>query len=183
MQVLELDLQLYPPNIRKLKDVKLPKQHQQHKKQQQHSKHAQRASSVQQQEHQSPSRLQRALSSQLITTLASAPSLRHYLQPGEAGKIPEQQMKDASKADGAIVISSKATYPELGTVRVALWWAPTWRNHAFDVAEKVSFCLLPGEVKVSFQQHVLLPARLLESQMHSAASAMLCTWPRYCSLS
>jgi hypothetical protein len=34
-------------------------------------------------------------------------------------------------------------------VRVALWWAPTWRHHhAFDVAERVSFCLLPGELKV-----------------------------------
>jgi hypothetical protein len=132
-QVLELDLKLYPSNIRKLKDIKPPKQ-QQNKKQ--HGKQDK------QQQQQPQSQLQRALSHPLL----SQPSLRHYLQEKRSGAaaaaVSQQQQTQQQQ-------QSSSSVPELGTVRVALWWAPTWRHHhAFDVAERVSFCLLPGELKV-----------------------------------
>lgn len=149
LQVLELDLQLYPGNVRKLKDIKTPKQqHQQQKKQQNSSKQRQDGDTNNPQQHSS---LQKALSVQLLSTLTSAPSFKHYLQPHDAESSHNQHTKSPqkSKEDAAAALaSSKHMYPELGIVRVALWWAPTWRNHAFDVAEKVSFCLLPGEIKV-----------------------------------
>jgi hypothetical protein len=134
-QVLELDLKLHPSNIRKLKDIKPPKQ-QQHKSQ----------NGKQQQDKQQPqSQLQRALSHPLL----SQPSLRHFLQDRRSGAGAAGQQQQQPKQQVQELQASSSSVPELGTVRVALWWSPTWRHHhAFDVAERVSFCLLPGELKV-----------------------------------
>ncbi|WIA40031.1 hypothetical protein OEZ86_013454 [Tetradesmus obliquus] len=135
-EVLELDLKLHPANIRKLKDVKPPTQQQPKK---QHVKQ-----DAQQQQPQS--QLQRALSHPLL----SQPSLRHYLQEKRGGNKQQQQPKQQHPQQQPPQQQQlQPQQPELGTVRVALWWAPTWRHHhAFDVAERVSFCLLPGEIKV-----------------------------------
>ncbi|WIA19754.1 hypothetical protein OEZ85_005670 [Tetradesmus obliquus] len=135
-EVLELDLKLHPANIRKLKDVKPPTQQQPKK---QHGKQ-----DAQQQQPQS--QLQRALSHPLLTQ----PSLRHYLQEKRGGNKQQQQPKQQHPQQQPPQQQQlQPQQPELGTVRVALWWAPTWRHHhAFDVAERVSFCLLPGEIKV-----------------------------------
>lgn len=60
----------------------------------------------------------------------------------------QQQQKEQQKAAGSG--KEGQAQANLGVVEVALWWAPTRRSHGFDVAERVSFCLLPGEVKVCF---------------------------------
>lgn len=149
-----MDLQLYPSNVRKLKDVKQPKQ-QQNKKQQAKTPQQQQQQQQDAQQQQQQSQLQRALSHPLL----SQPSLRHYLQERKsglgaaaAGQQQQKQQQQPGKQDGSGGNDGggSSSYPQLGTVRVALWWAPTWRHHAFDVnvAERVSFCLLPGEVKV-----------------------------------
>jgi hypothetical protein len=145
--VLELDLKLHPSNVRKLKDIKPPKQ-QQHKKQN---------GKQDKQQQQQQSQLQRALSHPLLLQ----PSLRHYLQEKRSGAAAaaggqKQQSKQQPHAQQQQQQISSSV-PELGTVHVALWWAPTWRHHhAFDVAERVSFCLLPGELKVRLLQAVSL---------------------------
>ncbi|KAF8062936.1 RASA4 [Scenedesmus sp. PABB004] len=159
LEVLELELQLHPPSVKKLKDVKGPKQPGGKK---QKVKQADQAAKTQAAPAAAAvgSALHRVLSGQLL----SAPSLRHYLSgAGPSAAQPRDQGQrggggapapaaappaQAKQRPGAAAQQAPPPPPELGTVRVALWWAPTWRSHAFDVAERVSFCLLPGEVKV-----------------------------------
>jgi hypothetical protein len=57
----------------------------------------------------------------------------------------EQQQKEKERQKKE---PPAAVAVELGSVSVALWWEPTRRSSGLGVAERVSFCLLPGEVKV-----------------------------------
>jgi hypothetical protein len=68
----------------------------------------------------------------------TAPTSAHKQQQQQKEK--DKQQKQGTK-DAPVVV-------ELGSVGVALWWEPTRRSHGMGVAERVSFCLLPGEVKV-----------------------------------
>lgn len=70
--------------------------------------------------------------------------------PGSAHK---QQAKQKDKQQAAASSKDAVTVaPELGSIGVALWWEPTRHSHGQGVVERVSFCLLPGEVKVSRAQ-------------------------------
>jgi hypothetical protein len=67
--------------------------------------------------------------------------------PGSAQK-QQQKEKQREKKQAASSGKDAVTVVQLGSVGVALWWEPTRHSHDLGVVERVSFCLLPGEVKV-----------------------------------
>jgi hypothetical protein len=90
---------------------------------------------------------------------SSAAAATDAAPPGSAQKQQQQQQKEKQqkekqqKEKQQAVSSSKdaVTVVQLGSVGVALWWEPTRHSHDLGVVERVSFCLLPGEVKVRKQ--------------------------------
>jgi hypothetical protein len=69
---------------------------------------------------------------------------REKQQREKQQKEKQQKEKEKHKKDSG----AAAVAVELGSISVALWWEPTRRSSGLGVAERVSFCLLPGEVKV-----------------------------------
>ena len=92
------------------------------------------------------------------TAAASAESSAAAAPPGSAQKQQQQQkekqQKEKQQKEKQQAVSSSkdaVTVVQLGSVGVALWWEPTRHSHDLGVVERVSFCLLPGEVKVRKQ--------------------------------
>lgn len=95
------------------------------------------------------------------TASSSAATATDAAPPGSAQKQQQQQkekqQKEKQQKEKQQAVSSSkdaVTVVQLGSVGVALWWEPTRHSHDLGVVERVSFCLLPGEVKVRKQMIV-----------------------------
>eukprot|EP00877_Chromochloris_zofingiensis_P014365 jgi/Chrzof1/9182/Cz03g38290.t1 len=140
-EVQALDLQLYPPHVKypsrrnkpskaKIANVKLlTKQQQQQRRDQDGS-----SSDTDTGHHQEYQRL---------TNRHSSAALERGSSSHANGHVQQQQQQ---QVEVAVNIIKPVQY--LGDVHVALWWAPSRAQHAFDVIERCSFSLLPGEAKV-----------------------------------
>lgn len=173
LQALHVEVKLYPDNVKRPQDIKPCKQaaKQQARKKQpaakpansgkqlnhsdatpNHTTHGQLPEDVQQRHEQQQQQQQ----------LMTSPSLRHLLQtqqqhqqqegPDPARHTIHEQWHgpQQQRQQHAPAVNGKAAgcAVALGSVIISVWWAPTRRSHGCDMAERVSFCLLPGEIKV-----------------------------------